>query len=193
MTSIEAISDFLFVNRREIFTRPDLVIFHPGHYKELNEDILRLYHEEGFSFLTLSGAPNSFMGGKSEYEVHKPFLMAGGVPEETILLEPDGKTIEEIVRNSFLIPSRYGLTYQTALLVGKSFFARRLLLMGELFAPEDVRVDVLGLSDRRGITRTEWMNSEIGRQRVSGEFKRISSLLSELNHYIPSPSVFTTP
>jgi hypothetical protein len=95
------------------------------------------------------------MDGKSEYEVHKPILMEGGIPEHDIIHISEGTTI--------------------------AFFARRFLLLGERYAPKDALVDVLGLVDNRGITKDNWMNSTQGKQRVIGELEKIAKILGT-NH-----------
>jgi DUF218 domain len=177
LITYQSLSDFIFANRRHIFSCPDLVIYHPGHYSECNKEIIKLYQEEGFAKITLSGAPNRFMDGKSEYDVHKPILIEGGIPEHDFIHIAEGTTIEEIVKNSFRIPQQQGFSIHKVLLVGKAFFARRFLLLGERYAPQDTLVDVLGLVDNRGITKANWMNSPQGKQRVIGELEKIAKLL----------------
>jgi hypothetical protein len=107
--------------------------------------------------------------------------MEGGIPEHDIIHISEGTTIEEIVKNSFLIPQQQGISIHTVLLVGKAFFARRFLLLGERYAPKDALVDVLGLVDNRGITKDNWMNSTQGKQRVIGELEKIAKILGT-NH-----------
>jgi hypothetical protein len=177
MITYQALSDFIFADRRHLFSCPDLVIYHPGHYTECNNAIIKLYQEEGFAKITLSAAPNRFMDGQSEYDVHKPILIEGGIPEHDIIRISEGITIEEIVKHSFRIPQQQGFPIHKVLLVGKAFFARRLLLLGERYAPQGTVVDVLGLVDHRGITKDNWMNSPQGKQRVIGELEKIANML----------------
>ncbi|WP_134684487.1 YdcF family protein [Brevibacillus migulae] len=179
MSTYTAISDFLFAQRKHIFVRPDLVIYHPGHYTELNDQIIQLYQHEGFSKITLSSAPNRFLHGKSEYEVHKPILVEGGIPEHDIIHITEGSSMEEIVKFSFHIPLQQGFHYKTVLLAGKAFFMRRFFMLSETYAPEDSVIDVLGLKDNRNITKDHWMHTETGIQRVSGELEKIARLLKE--------------
>lgn len=179
MSIVNQAAEFLFMDRQNRFTHADLVIYHPGHYGELNRQIIELYHQERFSAITLSGAPNSFMEGKSEYEAHAPVLVEGGIPSEAIIHVKQGTTIEEIIRHSFEIPRALGIPYQKVLLVGKSFFTRRMYMLGERYAPEGTILDVLGLVDDRGITKENWLHTQKGRERVLGEWNKIGKLLQE--------------
>ncbi|MGC5323971.1 ElyC/SanA/YdcF family protein [Brevibacillus sp. SYSU BS000544] len=177
MSSHRAISEFIFAERKNLFSHPDLVIFHPGHYVELNQQIIQFYKHEGFSKITLSCAPNRFMNGKSEYEVYKTILVDVGIPENDIIHITEGYTIEEIVKYSFQIPLQQSIQYKNVLLVGKAFFMRRFLMLGEKYAPDDTNLDVMGLTDDRGITKNNWMDTETGTKRVIGELEKISLLL----------------
>ncbi|MGF9908025.1 ElyC/SanA/YdcF family protein [Brevibacillus porteri] len=165
------------MERKHIFSQPDLVIYHPGHYAELNQQIIQFYKQEGFSKITLSSAPNRFMSGMSEYEMFKPILVEGGIPENDIIHITQGSTIEEIVRYSFQIPLQQSIQFKNVLLVGKSFFMRRFLMLGEKYAPEGSVLDVMGLTDDRGIEKNNWADTESGKNRVIGELERISLLL----------------
>ncbi|MFE1626982.1 ElyC/SanA/YdcF family protein [Brevibacillus reuszeri] len=177
MDCFKAISEFIFAEREHLFSHPDLVIYHPGHYAELNEQIIRFYKQEGFSKITLSSAPNRFMNGKSEYEMFKPILVSGGIPENDIIHITQGSTIDEIVRYSFQIPLQQSIQFKNVLLVGKAFFMRRFLLLGEKYAPEGSVLDVMGLTDNRGIEKNNWSDTEHGKNRVIGELEKISFLL----------------
>ncbi|MFS0553190.1 ElyC/SanA/YdcF family protein [Brevibacillus sp. 179-C9.3 HS] len=173
----EEISEFIFAERKHLFSYPDLVIYHPGHYAELNDQIIHFYKQEGFSKITLSSAPNRFMNGKSEYEMFRPILVEGGIPENDIIHITKGSTIDEIVRYSFQIPLQQSIPFKNVLLVGKAFFMRRFLILGEKYAPEGTILDVMGLTDDRGIEKSNWADTEPGKNRVIGELERISCLL----------------
>lgn len=179
MYSLKAISEFIFAERKNLFSHPDLVIFHPGHYAELNKQIIEFYKHEGFSKITLSSAPNRFMNGRSEYEAFKPILVDGGIPENDIIHITEGTTIEEIVKYSFQIPLEKSILCKNVLLVGKAFFMRRFLLLGEKYAPADTILDVLGHTDDRGISKHNWMDTEPGKYKVIGELEKITLLLQQ--------------
>jgi hypothetical protein len=81
---LESISDLVFIERKQKFPHGDVVLYHPGHFPELNKEILNLYENEGFKKLMIPSIYNRFLE-KNEYEYHSKLLIELGIPEEVIL------------------------------------------------------------------------------------------------------------
>src|ERR1700730_13878769 len=97
---IKSISDLVFVERKGLFTHPDVVLFHPGHFPELNRSIAALYEKEGFEKIMIPSIHNSFLDA-NEHDYHKKILLNYGIPEDKILpVLGVQKNVNDIIRNA---------------------------------------------------------------------------------------------
>jgi hypothetical protein len=168
------INEIIFIERKNYFSRADVVLYHPGHFPELNQYVSDLYQREGFSRLLIPSLHNQFIN-QNEYEFHKEKLLNLGIPEGKIQpIVGEHKTVMEVVHNAFNLIEK-GET--NILLAGKAFFCKRFLLLASLYSTEDQIIDVYPLLDDRGIDENKWFTSEKGFQRVLNEIKQISSII----------------
>lgn len=173
---LESISDLVFIKRKQLHNNVDVVIYHPGHFPELNEAILQLYQTEGFKKVIIPSIHNKFLD-KNEYEFHSKLLIELGIPEDIIApIQGDFISVDEIVRG---VVEGLSKDDKNILLAGKSFFCKRFLLLATLYASEGQVFDVLPLEDERGINQFTWFQSEKGIARVLNEVKEISRIVNE--------------
>lgn len=171
---IKTISEMIFIERQGLFSQSDAVIYHPGHFPELNEQIAELYQVEGFKQLLIPNIYNNFLQ-ENEYEYHKPLLMDQGIPEECIRpIKGEFKDGCDVVLGAI---RQVDPTMNHVLLAGKAFFCRRFLILATI-GGTDKTFDVLPLIDDRGIDREHWHTTEKGRARVFNEIKIINNILN---------------
>ncbi|GAA0385217.1 hypothetical protein [Paenibacillus motobuensis] len=171
---ITNISEMVFLQRQHHFISPDAVIYHPGHFPELNSKIVDLYKSEGFKQLLIPNIYNCFLEA-NEFVYHKPLLVEMGIPEELICpISGDFKDGSEVVVGgvSQLDPGMHNI-----LLAGKAFFCRRFMILAALNRT-DKTFDVLPLVDERGIDKDNWHTTEKGRARVLNEINVINKILN---------------
>lgn len=171
---VSAISDLVFIERKGLFTYPDVVLFHPGHFPELNKLIVELYNTEGFKKLLLPSIYNQFLGA-NEYDYYQSLLVEYGIPEEKIYpVLGEQETADDVIRNAM---ASLRAEESTVLLAGKAFFCRRFILLASKYAGKDVLLDVYPMEDDRGINKHTWYQSETGQKRVLNEVKQYSALM----------------
>jgi hypothetical protein len=173
---ISALSELVFIERKHIFTNADVVLYHPGHFPELNRYILDLYKSEGFKKVMIPSIHNPFLNA-NEYETHKAILAEYGIPEDKIFpIVGEQHSVRDVVKNamSSLTPDE-----RKVLLAGKAFFCRRFLLLASLYAQSDVLLDVYPMEDERGINKYTWHESEQGIQRVLNEVRQYAAIVEE--------------
>ncbi|ENQ3106886.1 hypothetical protein ACEOWJ_002929 [Bacillus cereus] len=44
MNYYSTISDLIFIDRKHLFTEADIMLYHPGHFPELNELVAKHFH-----------------------------------------------------------------------------------------------------------------------------------------------------
>lgn len=170
---ISALSELVFIERKYLFTNADVVLYHPGHFPELNRFILDLYRKEGFKKIMIPSIHNTFLNA-NEYETHRLILHELGIPEDIIFpIVGEQQTVREVIRNAMI---SLGQKESKILLAGKAFFCRRFHLLASLYGASDLIIDVHPLEDERGINKNTWHKSEKGIERVINEVKHYAAI-----------------
>ncbi|PEO49454.1 hypothetical protein [Bacillus pseudomycoides] len=172
------LSEMTFIERQYEFRNPDVVLYHPGHYTELNEQIITLFHEEGFKTIMIPSVPNAFLNA-NEFIFHKEILVKSGIPQELVIpITGEANTANDVIKNAMLLLSKT-TENKNILLAGKTFFMKRFLLIATAFATNNMTIDILPLQDNRNLTKDTWHLTDIGRRRVWNEYHMISKILKE--------------
>jgi hypothetical protein len=176
---IELLSDFIFLERQHLYKGADAVLYHPGHFPELNNFIYRLYIDEPFKKIMIPSVHNRFLN-QNEYYYHKNILIDMGIPKDIIFpIEGEAYTANDVIKNAML--QLNPKEDKKILLAGKSFFCRRFFLIASAYAKENMLLDVLPLEDKRGINKESWFLSDVGINRVLHEMKMINEFLQNNN------------
>lgn len=172
------LSEMIFIERQNQFQNPDVVLYHPGHYVELNEYIIKLFHEEGFKTIMIPSVHNAFLNA-NEFIYHKEILVKSGIPEERIIpIIGEATTANDVIKNAMFYLQDIAV-HKNILLAGKIFFMKRFLLIATAFATDGMVIDVLPLQDHRNITKDTWHLTDTGKKRVLNEYHMISQFLKE--------------
>lgn len=171
-----------FIERKNLFKKADVVVYHPGHFPELNEHIVNLYKEESFKKIMIPNVYNDFLK-EDEYIFHKDLLVNLGIPEKIIFpIKGEAESANDVIKNAMLLLN--STDEKKILLVGKTFFMNRFLLIASAFAKEDMILDVLPLEDNRGINQENWYLTDAGRKRVLNEYHMISKFFKQNSQLI---------
>lgn len=114
-------------------------------------------------------------GARPEWRILKDALLAGGVPEDRILFEPDAvNTLDNIKLSARLIAERLGWSGLRRIgLSCKPLHARRALLTAQTHLPPGLSLSVHCPTDPMDIQPGTWWQSQQGLTRVMGELRRI--------------------
>ncbi|MFT4416667.1 hypothetical protein ACLM5H_22640 [Fredinandcohnia humi] len=182
-TTIESINKMVFMDRINLFEKPDVILYHPGHFPELNEQLLNFYKKSGANIIMIPEVFNRFLNC-SEYDFHAPLLIKEGIEKEKLIPIKNNNKIKGV---DGVIQSAFGFLNKTSnkniLLAGKSFFSKRFYFLASFYANDDTVVDVLPLQDNRDITPTKWMKSEKGKARVLNEIEQYAKIVNEKINY----------
>lgn len=166
-----------FINRMNKFINADVVLYHPGHFPELNVLVADLYKRESFQKIMIPNVFNSFLN-EDEYIYHKKLLMDVGIPENIIYpIEGEAESANEVIKNAMYLLD--GTKDKKILLVGKTFFMKRFLLIASAYAKEDMILDVLPLEDHRNINKFNWHLTDSGRKRVLNEYHKTLEFIKQ--------------
>ncbi|SDW22375.1 YdcF family protein [Paenibacillus sp. CF384] len=175
----DCITDLVFVEEEEIV--PSDVILVPGgsHVKPM-EMASELYHAGIAPYIIPSGGLNSKIE-ITEWEHLKRIGISLGVPDSAILREDQARNTFDNARNSWQVINERQLSVKNAVIVCKSFFARRALMTYQTVFPPNVSFRVK--PDESRISRTNWYYSEAGISAVLNEAEKITKYFG---HHIPN-------
>jgi hypothetical protein len=178
-STLECINELVFMERLNLFEKPDAILYHPGHFPELNEQLLNYYHKSGANIILIPGVFNNFLNS-DEYDFYAPLLINEGVEEERLYRVESNdtlKSVDDVIKSAFIFLNK--TSHRNILLAGKSFFCRRFYFLASVYANEDKVLDILPLQDNRGISPDMWTQSEKGRARVLNEIEQYAKILKE--------------
>lgn len=177
--TIKFINQMVFMDRMNLFEHPDVILYHPGHFPELNEQLLDYYKIYVANLIMVPNVFNSFLEC-NEYDFYAPILINGGIKKEKIKpiqSSMDGtKGVEGLIESAFMFLN--DTNHKNILLAGKSFFCKRFYLLSTIYAKDEKVIDVFPLQDNREIIPTKWTQSEKGRARVLNEIEEYSNILN---------------
>ncbi len=108
---------------------------------------------------------------ETEYDFYKDILLKNGVNESDIYGENESGYTKQNAEYAKRVIDENSLSVGKALIVCKSFHAKRCLLLYQMFFPN---VDFTVVTfDGFDITKDNWYQTEYGRERVMGEIKKI--------------------
>ena len=183
------ISDFIFVD--DAPEKADIIFIPGGSYPELPEYAAWLY-KEGYAPLILPTGKYSvkrgrFYGVRSKAEIYNgdystecafitDVLLKNGVPASAILREDRSEYTQQNAFFSRKVTDSSGLRVEKAIIVCRSFHARRCLTYWQLAFPETAFI-VCPVSTN-GITKENWFSTENGVDRVLGELARCGNQMT---------------
>lgn len=97
----------VFMDRMNKFEHPDVILYHPGHFPELNEQLLEYYRLYGANFIMIPNVFNTFLGC-NEYDYYAPLLINGGIEKDKIMpIQTSIDTtngVEGVIESAFSLP-----------------------------------------------------------------------------------------
>ncbi len=179
MNIIHDISNFIFINNST--TQHCDIIFIPGsNFDKLAYTAASLYKDGLSSKILPSGKysinhnhfenPSSETCYSTEFEFLKDILIKNGVKECDILKEDTAQNTYENSLKSRKITDKNNLKITNAIIVCKSFHARRCLMYYQLAYP-NTKFYIYPV-DYQNITRENWYKSTYGINTVLGELER---------------------
>jgi uncharacterized SAM-binding protein YcdF (DUF218 family) len=175
MKTIEDITDFIFINDEPC--KVDAIFVVGGSLQVAGELTAELYNN-GY-------AKNIIIGGKysikrdcfplpeyeTEFDFYKDILVKNGVSEADIFGEACSTYTKQNAEFAKQVVDKNNLKIKSAIIICKSFHAKRCLLFYQMYFPYvDFKVVTF---DGFDISKDNWYKTDYGRKRVFGELKRI--------------------
>lgn len=198
---IADITNFIFISDKP--QKADIIFLPGGSFPDIPEKAARLYHEGHAPLLLPAGGVSiktgKFNGVKSrrelynkdyqtECEFYTEVLLKSDVPQAAILCEDKSGYTKANALLSRKVTDENRLQISKAIIVCKSFHARRCLMLYQLAFPE-AEIVVCPV-DCYGITKDNWHTFEYGIDRVFGELARCGNqFVTEVKEYLRCPNL----
>lgn len=187
---INDITNFIFISDPP--EKADVIFMPGGSHPAQAEYAAKLYQEGHAPLLMPSGGVSikrdKWLGVQEKADVYNgeynsdcefltDVLVKNGVPASAIISEDKSGYTKENAIFSKRVADEYNLEIEKAIIVCKSFHARRSLMCYQLAFP-DVEF-LLCPVDCMGINKDNWYTSDYGINRVMGEVARIGSQFTD--------------
>ena len=169
------LTDFIFIGSAPC--KADAIFVVGGSLPDAAESAAELYRK-GYARTVLIGGKYSVKrdrfpvdGYDTEYDFYKEILLKNGVAASDIYGENKSGYTKQNAEFAKDVVDENGLIVKKAIIVCKSFHAKRCLLLYQMYFP-DVSFTVVTF-DGFDIRKDNWYQTEYGRERVIGELQRI--------------------
>ncbi len=183
-TTINAISDFLFIGSDEEMLEPsDLVIVLGNDYIEQSVEVVSRLYNKGVikkdAKMILTGATGSLNAGGAK-ECDQLYECATGkyhIPAELFIKEEQATNACQNFEYSKTIIQNIGGfgQYKKILCIGKDFLMRRASMYAAKFEYPAEKMQYYGIVDKQGLNigKMTWWETEEAKKRVLAELERI--------------------
>ncbi|MDQ6423655.1 YdcF family protein [Paenibacillus sp. LHD-117] len=172
----DCITEFMFF---ETGIEPSEVILIPGgSHPQLMKKAAELYHRGLAPYILPSGGQSPKISS-TEWEFLRAVGISLGVPENAILREDKATNTFENARYSWLELQQQGIRLRKAILVCKSYHARRALLTYQVEFPLNIEFFVSPVTDKTGTTSDNWYLDEHKINRVMNELTKVGQYFKQ--------------
>lgn len=191
MNSIEEITNYIFVSDEPC--KVDAIFVVGGPLSIAAELAAKLYND-GYSKTIIIGGKYSIKRNsfplpeyETEFDFYKDILINNNVNETDIYGEARSEYTKQNTEFAKQVVDENNLNIKSAIIICKSFHAKRCLLFYQMYFP-DVDFKVVTF-DGFDISKDNWYETDYGKQRVFGELKRIKEQVPNAENIIISDNM----
>lgn len=167
----KAISDFIFIE--DTPKKADIIFVPGGSSPQLMEKACQLFLEGWAPYILPSGGKNSSLPQyENEWQYFLSIAKKANIPEDRIILEDKATNTFENAKYSRIAIQNAEMRISKAILVCKSFHARRALLTYQYEFSKDIEFIVIPVIDNRGISKENWINDQLKINKVLMKFRK---------------------
>lgn len=172
-TSIEAISDFLFIEKD--IKNVDVAIVFGNDWTETMDELLPYYKNGMVPKIIITGHSANSDKEPEALRFQKRALELGFLKDDIYLEEQATNTKENFEFTKPILENNFNHSnLENILLVCKTFHTRRVLMTAKKFLPQNINYCFLPTIDERKIEKDSWWKDETATKRVLEELGRIS-------------------
>lgn len=174
---IREITEYIFLESNP--KKADLALVFGTRYQEPIDMVFRLYRDKFVDKILVSGGINK-VNGENESHTMSEKLVALGVDQKDILLEDQStNSLENVLFSRDVIEKELGFNaIKKIIAVVKHYHSRRAIMTLKKHFPKTVEL-IPAAYEIHGFTKDNWFKSDLGIEKVLGEWEKIQKYLSQ--------------
>lgn len=174
---INEITKYIFLKSNP--QKADLAFVFGTRYQEATSKAYELYRDKLVPLMLVCGGINRITGENEALAMSKKLINLGVKQKDLLLEKKSTNTLENVVFSKQLLDKKVGLNdIKKIIAVVKNYHSRRALMTLKKYFPNNIEI-IPVTYDVFGFTETNWFESEIGTEKVSGEMDRIQKYLKK--------------
>lgn len=158
----------------------DVILIPGGSHPQLMQGAIELYKKGMAKYIIVSGSENRKLPDyANEAQFQKSIALKEGVPSEAIFCDEKARNTYENAVYSYEIIREKGLDEKKVILVCKEYHSRRALFTYQKVFPAYTEFFVEGVTDAKGLNRTNWFTNDEYIRIVMGEVEKMGKYFSE--------------
>lgn len=174
---VRKITNYIFLESKP--QKADLAIVFGTRYPEPIYKVFELYRSKLVSKILISGGKNKVTGEKEACMMRDKLIKLGVEKENILTEEASTNSLENVLFSKNIIEKKIGFNnIKKIIAVVKHYHSRRALMTLRKHFPNNIQF-IPAPYDIYGFTKNDWFEKENGREKVMGEWNKISKYLEK--------------
>lgn len=179
LIEIKEITSYIFLKSDP--QKADLALVFGTRHQEAINRVYELYQTGLVPKILVSGGRNRVTGENEALEMSKKLIELGVDQEDMILENKSTNSLENALFSKKVIEQKFGFNnIKKIIAVVKHYHSRRALMTLKKCFPEDIKLIPVTYKVY-GFNENDWFESEIGKEKVLGEWNKILEYLAKGN------------
>jgi len=174
---IKKITNYIFLESTP--QKADLAFIFGTRHEEAIKKVYTLYKNKLVPIILISGGINRVTGKNEAQEISQKLIQLGVNKSEIILENKSTNSLENVLFSKEILDKKIGLkNIKSIIPVVKHYHSRRALMTLKKHFPENIEFTP-AIYEIYGFTKNNWFKHEIGKEKVLGEWNKISKYLKK--------------
>lgn len=174
---INKITEYIFLKSNP--QEADLALVFGTRHQEAIKKVYELYHAGLIPKILISGGENRVTGENEALEMNKKLIELGVNEDDIILEDQSSNSLENVLFSKKIIDEKLGFkNIKKIIAIVKHYHSRRALMTLKKHFPKNIEL-IPATYEIYGFVFNNWLDSEVGRKKVLGEWSKIQEYLAK--------------
>ena len=174
---IQEITDYIFLKSNP--QKADLALVFGNRHNEASKKVYELYKKKLITKILVSGGNNKITKKNEALEIKKQLIKLGVNINDIILEDKSTNSLENVLFSKNIIEEKMKFNKINKIIaVVKHYHSRRALMTLKKHFPNTIKLIPVSYKIY-GFTKDNWFNHKIGKEKVLGEWNKISKYLTK--------------
>jgi len=176
---IKKITNYIFLKSNPQRQKADLaLVFGTCHPEAINKTY-ELYRDKFVNKILISGGVNRVTSENEALKMSRKLIDLGVKQQDIILEDKSTNSLENVLFSKKVIDEKFGFNnIKKIIAIVKHYHSRRALMTLKRYFPKNIELIPVTYKIY-GFTKDNWFENDIGKEKVIGEFEKISKYLDK--------------